>query len=102
MDTPDQYERECARIFSTDEDWGNAPAIVVLSDTNSNWQKAMIVNTETLVCTFRSLTKDATYMPKKDLNKGNEWWLDNAMMDANVQQMRIFHSHLKKILENAR
>ena len=98
---PSFYHKQCRSIFAPDEYWGSSPKVVALSDTNSDWKKVMIVNNENLDCTFRSLTKNSTYMPKKGLEKSNEWWLDNAMMDANVQQMRIFHEELKKIVDVA-
>ena len=65
---------------------------------NKNWKKLLIVNTETGAATFRSMTKNPDYMPKKILRPGAEWWLDNSMMDANVQQVEAFYSNLRDLL----
>ncbi len=37
-------------------------------------------------------------MPKKVLRPGEGWWLDNSMMDANVQQTRAIYAHLRDYL----
>ncbi len=95
---PKLYLDQCRSIFAPNENWGSSPKVVALTDTNADWKKVMILNPQTQHCTFRSLTKNASYMPKKGLEKSNEWWLDNAMMDANVQQMRIFHKKLKSLI----
>ncbi len=95
---PDLYKEQCKNIFAPNEKWGEKPKVIALSDTDKDWKKVMILNHDNSYCTFRSLTKNASYMPKKDLEKSSEWWLDNAMMDASVQQMRIFHSHLKNLI----
>lgn len=71
---------------------------MVNSDPNDDWKKVMIVNTDTGTATFRSITKDPGYMPKKELRPGADWWLDNSMMDANVQQMKAFYSNLRDLL----
>jgi len=93
-------ERNCelASITSPEENWGSDPFFVVNSDPNDNWKKIMIVNTDTGATTFRSITKDPGYMPKKELRPGADWWLDNSMMDANVQQMKTFYSSLRDLL----
>ena len=59
----------------------------------------MIVNTDTDTATFRSITENPDYMPKKVLRPGGGWWLDNSMMDANVQQMMKFCTNLRDFLE---
>ena len=73
------------------------PFFVVNSDPNDDWKKVLIVNTDTGTATFRSITKDPGYMPKKVLRPGADWWLDNSMMDANVQQMKAFYSNLRDL-----
>jgi len=98
IEAPHLYQKQCREIFAPNENWGEFPELVILTDPNADWKKVMVLDKENLVCTFRSLTKNTSYMPKKDLAKGSKWWLDNAMMDANVQQMRIFHRKLREIL----
>ncbi len=95
---PRLYQEQCKSIFAPNEQWGENPKVIALTDTNKDWKKVMIVNPENSHCTFRSLTKNASYMPKKGLAKTSQWWLDNAMMDASVQQMRIFHTHLRTFI----
>ncbi len=85
-----------ARILAPGEDWGSTPFFVAVSDPNEHWWKVMIINPETRLATFRSITNDADYMPKKILRPLSEWFLDNSMMDANVQQMLIFREQLKR------
>jgi hypothetical protein len=34
-------------------------------------------------------------MPRKVLRPDQDWWLDNSVMDANVQQMTEFYRHLE-------
>ena len=96
--TPEEKEHELAIFTNPEEDWGSDPFFVVNSDPNKNWKKVLIVNTETGVATFRSITKNPDYMPKKVLRPGAEWWLDNSMMDANVQQVEAFYSNLRDLL----
>lgn len=81
-------------LTAPDEDWGFDPFFVVVSDPNENWRKAMIVNADNGVSTFRSVTRDPSYRPHKELRTDTEWRLDNSMLDANVQQMRQFLRHL--------
>ena len=96
--TPEEKEHELASFTGPEEDWGSRPFFVVNSDPNDNWKKVLIVNTDTGIATFRSITKDPDYMPKKVLRPGADWWLDNSMMDANVQQMKAFYSNLRDLL----
>ena len=96
--TPEEKEHELAIFTNPEEDWGSDPFFVVNSDPNKNWKKVLIVNTETGVATFRSITKNPDYMPKKELRPGADWWLDNSMMDANVQQTKAFYSNLRDLL----
>ena len=96
--TPEEKEHELASFTGPEEDWGSDPFFVVNSDQNDNWKKVLIVNTETGIATFRSITKDPDYMPKKVLRPGADWWLDNSMMDANVQQIKAFYSSLRDLL----
>lgn len=86
-----------ARLFADEEDWGPNPYFVIVNDPNENWKKVLIANRETGVVTFRSITTDASYMPKKVLRPGSDWYLDNSMMDAGVQQMRVFRGNLRHL-----
>ena len=97
---PEEKEHELAIFTNPEEDWGSDPFFVVNSDPNDNWKKVLIVNTETGVATFRSITKNPDYMPKKELRPGADWWLDNSMMDANVQQTKAFYSNLRDLLRS--
>ena len=85
-------------ITGPDEDWGAAPFFVINFDPNDKWKKVLIINTDNDVATFRSITEDPDYMPRKVLRPDADWWLDNSMMDANVQQMRAFHLQLRNYL----
>ena len=96
--TPEKKEHELASFTGPEENWGSDPFFVVNSDPNDDWKKILIVNTDTGIATFRSITKDPDYMPKKVLRPGADWWLDNSMMDANVQQMKAFYSNLRDLL----
>jgi hypothetical protein len=96
----DERAVRLAEITAEDEDWGEDPFFVIASDPNSSWQKVMLVDRETGTATFRSITTDPEYRPKKDLRPGEGWWLDNSMMDANVQQMRQFLRCLREFLSD--
>jgi len=58
----------------------------------------LLIKTEDRIATFRSVTRDLDYQQKKTLRPNMEWYLDNSMVDANVQQMRQFHLWLKHFL----
>lgn len=87
-----------ATVTGPDEDWGLNPSFVICYDPHKDWKKVLIVDTRSNAATFRSITEKADYMPRKVLRLGAGWWLDNSMMDANVQQMRVFRSALKHYL----
>lgn len=87
-------------ITGPGEDWGADPFFVINFDPNDQWKKVLLINTESGIATFRSITEDPDYMPKKVLRPGAAWWLDNSMMDANVQQMRVFQSEIRKYLSS--
>lgn len=95
---PAERRRELAGFTGSEEDWGLDPFFVVNSDPNDNWRKVLIVNTDSGTATFRSITEDSGYRPKKVLRPGADWWLDNSMMDANVRQMKAFYSNLRDLL----
>ena len=97
--TPQQRVEALKRVTGPDEDWGSAPYFVINPDSNRNWKKVLIVNANSDIATFRSITEAADYMPKKVLRPGVDWWLDNSMMDASVQQMRVFQAELREYLE---
>lgn len=86
---------EYEKLTAPEEDWGEDPFFVVAFDPHESWKKAVIVQPQTGVATFRSITSDPSYSPKKVLRPGEGWWLDNSMMDANVQQMLEFTKHLE-------
>ena len=96
--TPAERKRELANFTGPEENWGSDPFFVVNSDPNDDWKKVLIVNTDTGTATFRSITENPGYSPKKVLRPGADWWLDNSMMDANVQQMKAFYSNLRDLL----
>jgi hypothetical protein len=85
-------------ITGTDENWGEDPLFVIAEDPNDLWKKVMIVGQDG-TATFRSITRNPEYMPKKVIRQGVDWWLDNSMMDANVQQMRAFYTQLKLLVK---
>jgi len=95
---PQQRTEAFAKVTGPKEDWGNDPFFVITLDPNRNWKKVLIVNTVSGSATFRSITEDPDYMPKKVLRAGAGWWLDNSMMDASVQQMKVFQIHLRQYL----
>jgi hypothetical protein len=86
-------------ITGPDENWGTSPFFVITFDPNDCWKKVMLINTDTGVATFRSITEDEDYMPRKVLRPNSGWWLDNSMLDANVQQMREFSKFLAEYLD---
>lgn len=94
MTAAEKTERLC-RITSPAEDWGISPFFVIVSDPSDQWKKVLIIDTETDAATFRSITESPDYKPKKVLRPNVTWWLDNSMMDANVQQMRVFHQQIQ-------
>lgn len=95
---PKQRAKRLQEVTAKDEDWGEDPFFIIASDPDDQWRKVMLVNRETGRATFRSVTTSSTYRPKKKLRPGQRWWLDNTMMDANVQQMRHFLSGLRALL----
>ena len=96
--SPAKRSEALAKMIGPAEDWGADPFFVITSDPNGQWKKVVIVNTDTDIATFRSITENPKYMPKKVLRPGEGWWLDNSMMDANVQQMRALYSNLQTYL----
>lgn len=88
------------RITGPAEDWGGDPFFMMTRDPNGHWNKVLIINSDNDTATFRSITTNPDYKPKKVLRPDADWWLDNSMMDANVQQMRAFHFQLRKYLSN--
>ena len=90
-------KRELESFTGSEEDWGPDPFFVVNPDPNENWKKVLIVNTDDGTAIFRSITEDPDYKPHKTLRPGADWWLDNSMIDANVQQMRVFYSNLRDL-----
>lgn len=95
--TPKQRSTTLSGITDPNEYWGADPAFVIAYDQSDMWKKVMIVNAEDCVATFRSITEDAEYKPKKEVRPNEGWWLDNAMMDAGGQLMREFYTHLQHL-----
>lgn len=94
---PDSERRErLLEITGPDEDWGSNPLFVIADDPNPEWRKVMIVNRDTGMATFRSLTRSTSYRPRTELRPGSVWSLDNSMMDAGAQQVRAFLSTLNE------
>ena len=87
-----------ASVTGPNEKWGPKPFLVINFDPNDKWKKVLIVDTDTDTATFRSITERPDYKPKKVLRPDQGWWLDNSMMDANVQQMIAFYSNLRDYL----
>ena len=83
-----------AEVTGPDESWGSDPLIVVACDPDPDWWKVLIVDRDTGIATFRSITYRSSYMPKTKLRTGASWWLDNSMMDVGVQQMKTFREAL--------
>ncbi len=98
--TPDEKTDALEGLIGPNEDWGTDPLLVINSDPNDSWKKVMIVNSDTDTATFRSITTDPDYMPRKVLRPDAEWCLDNSMLDANVQQMQTFYSNLQNYLSS--
>ncbi len=96
--TSAKKEEALAQLTRPDEKFGSDPFFVTVSDPKPTVTKAMIVDTDTDTVTFRSITEDPEYMPKKNLNRGPGRWLDNTMLDANVQQMTKFYENLRGYL----
>jgi hypothetical protein len=88
-----------ANMTGPEEDWGTDPFFVITSDPNDHWKKVLIVNNDSDIATFRSITENPDYKPKKALRPGAHWWLDNSMLDANVQQTRAFYLNLRAYLK---
>lgn len=93
-------ELQLEGITGTDEDWGEDPFFVIAHDPSGAWKKVMIVDQDGIT-TFRSITQDPDYMPKKVIRPNVDWWLDNSMMDANIQQMGVFYEHLQNFVNRA-
>ena len=92
------FKTALASITGDDEHWDNNTFFVITKDPDGCWKKAMLVSGSGET-TFRSITTDQAYKPRKSIRKDSTWWLDNSMMDANIQQMNTFHAHLKLHLE---
>ena len=83
----DRYWWECpnTRIVSCLEPWGEAV-----------WRKAMILNPDEDVVTFRSITRADYYVHKYKERLHNGWQIDRSMMDADGA---IHKFHLKALRE---
>lgn len=97
---PEEKAEALEGLTGPDENWGTDPLLVINSDPNDSWKKVMIVNSDTDTATFRSITEDPDYMPRKVLRPDAGWYLDNSMLDANIQQMRAFYSNLQNYLSS--
>ncbi len=94
-------ERDAALAGCTaaDEYWGRQPFLAVTAHPDSQWQKVLLINSDDNLATFRSITRDPHYMPKKTLREDADWWLDNSMMDVSVQEMRMLYAALASYCE---
>ena len=95
----DQILEHLTGMTSVDEDWGDNPFFVIAGDPHQSWQKVMLLDTDSHGLTFRSITTDSSYKQRKVLREGDGWYLDNSMLDANVQQMRVFYKHLQQFIK---
>ena len=91
----DEKNKALTDITGVGEKWGSDPFFVITSHPKQARKKILLINTDNNLATFRSITKDANYMPKETLREGASWWLDNYMMDASVQEMRAFYRSLE-------
>jgi hypothetical protein len=93
-------------ITDEGEAWGPRPFFVVLGEDTKldphkkNWRKILIVDPTTGRATFRSTTQSPTYKPRAEMRTDSEWVLDNSMMDANVNQARVFLAELESLLRD--
>ena len=77
--------------------WGGDPIFIVVEVPDRTWRKAMIINSKTGTCTFRSTTKVGDYAPVIVEGMSNPWRMDNAMQDASVAMMQQFLQVLREI-----
>ena len=89
-----------AGITGQEENWGTDPFFVITSQPDNACKNVLLINSENNSATFRTITEDANHVPKETLRKGADWWLDNAMMGASVQEMKIFYKYLSDYCEN--
>ena len=82
--------RSMDEITFDDEDWGSAPVFVIAETPDGKWRKIMIVDTNSNVCTFRSMTTDEGYGMKDSRRRNGRWLLDRSMQDASAAVMRQF------------
>ncbi len=93
----DRRRAAISAVNGPDEDWGDDPYFLTVTDPHPAWKKVLIVHANGEMATFRSITKEPSYMPKKLLHPGAGWWLDNSMLDANDQQARAFLQALRQM-----
>ena len=82
--------RSLDEITFDDEDWGSAPVFVIAETPDGKWRKIMVVDTNSNVCTFRSMTTDEGYGMKDSRRRNGRWLLDRSMQDASAAVMRQF------------
>lgn len=88
--TQEDFRRTLAEIIFDDEDWGSTPTFVIAETPDGRWRKIMIVDTDSNVCTFRSMTTDQRYGMKDTRRRNGRWYLDRSMQDASAAAMRQF------------
>ena len=82
--------RSLGEITFDDEDWGSAPVFVIAETPDGKWRKIMIVDTNSNVCTFRSMTTNEGYGMRDTRRRNGRWLLDRSMQDASAAVMRQF------------
>lgn len=89
---------DCHRLLDEitfdDEDWGPAPVFVIAETPDGKWRKIMIVDANSNLCTFRSMTTDQGYGMKDTRRCNGRWLLDRSMQDASAAVMRQFFAVL--------
>ena len=82
--------RSLDEITFDDEHWGSDPLFVIAETPDGKWRKIMIVDTNSNVYTFRSMTADEGYGMKDTRRRNGRWLLDRSMQDASAAVMRQF------------
>ncbi len=95
----DQRLREFASVTRErrEPDWGPKPIFDIVEEPAGTWRKLMIVDTNREFVTFRSTTTERDYPMAVHDGMDHPWYMDNAMQDANPQQMRVFRQVLQEL-----
>lgn len=95
--------RVLGEITMPSESWNDATWLVWedrpdRSDPTAQWRKCLLVDNESGIATFRSMTRYQLYKQKKELWPGSSWLLDNSMPDLSVEQVRAMLELLRGVL----